>query len=518
MTANLKTELEQSLALRRELLRLRAEKEAKLQTLKTTRLSRYREAPVPFTREVLGDKPWGTQGDILNSVYEHRRVVVPSCFGSGKTWVAARLVLQWCSTDDGSIAITTASVGRQVRGQLWGEMRQAFNKTQVDTLPGRFIDTDVPEEVPGEIAEAMELPGRIMPRAAEWVIGPKNFAIGFATREPERFSGWHSRRVLVVLDEAEGIPEAIWEQMEGQLVSEETAVIALGNPMEAAGGFYRAATSPRWHTITISAYDTPNFVAGEIVQPELITPGWVEGIREEYGEDSPFYVSKVLGQFPDIGDKTIVPLSWFERAVDRAAPFNVGAESREAGLDIARYGQSFSAIVIRQGPLVIHAERKQGLSGTAAAGWALRTMRDHGCYKVKGDATGVGGPVLDIMREAGGIEVVDVHGAGKPMDDEQFSNLRAETWWGYRKRFEENQISIPRAVIGETTTNQLKAESTALHYKFNSRGQIVVESKEEAERRRVPSPDLADAAVLAFASIPEVAVTGTIRDKRHRGR
>jgi len=59
--------------------------------------------------------------------------------------------------------------------------------------------------------------------------------------------------------------------------------------------------------------------------------------------------------------------------------------------------------------------------------------------------------------------------------------------------FESGDIDIP-------DDEELLAQLTALKWKTNSRGQIVIESKEDMRARGVPSPDKADSLVYASAA------------------
>lgn len=358
------------------------------------------------------------------------------------------------------------------------------------------------------------MPGKISPRAPDWHIGPQNFAKGFSTDEPTRFQGWHAPRVLVVLDEAAGVSAEIWDALEGQMATADTAVLAIGNPSESSGPFFDASVSSKWHCIPISAFDTPNFAAtslpafladpeGEvarcpIVSPELVTPGWAAHILDEHGPESFQWQTKVLGAFPDAGVQTIVPMSWFDQATARTFhPDDLNpAEAPIAGLDIARFGTDDSAICVRRGPLVIHLERIHGADGVLVAGWAGRICRDLGVTLINGDSAGLGGPVLDILR-AQGHRVVDVNAGSAARDKEKFVRLRDEDWWTYRDRFRTGDIAI--AVTGQEA-KALRAQSTSLRYSFDLRGRILVESKEDAAKRGIESPDLADAACLAFHS------------------
>ena len=41
------------------------------------------------------------------------------------------------------------------------------------------------------------------------------FAAGYTARDAESFSGYHEGFVLIILDEAPGVPSYIWEAIEG---------------------------------------------------------------------------------------------------------------------------------------------------------------------------------------------------------------------------------------------------------------------------------------------------------------
>ena len=430
-----------------------------------SRFAAYRDNPVGFVRDVLGEQPWSVQERILRDLWGTRRVVVPSCYASGKSWVAARAVLAWVATDPQAIAITTAPKQEQVARILWGEIRKAWRSN---------------------------LPGKVAPRAPEWYVSAANWAEGMTTNSPERIQGFHEARVLVVIDEAPGVAAEIYEAISGLLASEDVACLLIGNPIEASGPFYDRFQSEDWTGIPISSFDTPNLVAGHTVNPKLVTARWVEERRREWGEGSPLWQSKVLGQFPDAGERSVIALSWFDQAVGRIAP--VGAEAKVLGLDIARFGADDSAIAIMQGPRVLHLERRHGMPGPEVAGWAKARASEHGVTLIHGDAGGLGGPVLDMLR-ADGLNVVDVNAGAKPRDPEQYVLCRDEMWWALRQRFKDGSIAIHATDRAEVS--KLRAQATALTYGYDLRGRVKVESKDDARKRGIPSPDLADALCLA---------------------
>ena len=88
-------------------------------------------------------------------------------------------------------------------------------------------------------------------------------------------------------------------------------------------------------------------------------------------------------------------------------------------------------------------------------------------------------------------------------DSERFVNWKAELYWGLRMRLEAGHMA------GLTDQKSI-AQLAGLRYRHNARGQVVIESKEEARKRGVRSPDRAEALMLAFApkvSVPQVLDT-----------
>ena len=77
-------------------------------------------------------------------------------------------------------------------------------------------------------------------------------------------------------------------------------------------------------------------------------------------------------------------------------------------------------------------------------------------------------------------------------DSDHFVNLKAQLYWGLRLRFEAGDVA-------GLTDDLMISQLASIRYKHNSRGQVVIESKEDACKRGVKSPDRAEAVMLAFA-------------------
>jgi len=259
----------------RELHRLKAERERQAAQV---RIQRYRTDPTAWINERINEFAWSKQREIMASLLDHRRVAVRSCHGVGKSHIASRVAGWWLDVHEPGEAfvVTTAPTFPQVRAILWRYIRQMHKRAG---LIGKVNQT-------------------------EWSVDGELVAFGRkpADHDEAAFQGIHARRVLVIIDEACGIPEQLWIAADALTTNDGCRILAIGNPDNPSTHFKQVSErGTNWHKIRISAFDSPN-LTGEQVPPELaemlISRGWVEEKAEEWGTDNPIYVSKVLGEFP----------------------------------------------------------------------------------------------------------------------------------------------------------------------------------------------------------------------------
>lgn len=440
-------------------------------------LDRARQDPVFFVRQVLGGDPWEKQEEILEAVRDHRRVAVRACHGVGKTKVAAWVALWFLYCHKNSKVITTAPTWHQVENLLWREIHAAHAASRIP-LGGKVLQTQIE-------------------------LGKQWFALGLSTDKPERFQGFHAEDILLIVDEASGVEQYIFDAAEGFLTSIGAKLLLIGNPTQLSGEFYNAFRSPLYHKIHISAFDSPNLKAGKIVRPYLVTPEWVEDKRLKWGETSPLWYSRVLGEFPEQGDDTLIPLAWIEAAQQRWFTEQDGGPV-ELGVDVARYGSDSTVIVVRRGSKASVVAQIYGQDTMKVTGKVIDALRQTGASIVKVDEIGIGAGVVDRLREQR-YPVQGMNTSEAAYDKERFANKRAEWYWGLRERFQSGDIAIP-------PDDELASQLASLKYKFDSRGRIQIESKEDMRKRGLPSPDKADALMLAFAGTGLNPVDERIRD------
>ncbi len=163
------------------------------------------------------------------------------------------------------------------------------------------------------------------------------------------------------------------------------------------------------------------------------------------------------------------------------------------GVDVARFGNDKTVIIIRHGPKVIyiHELRKSDIVNTTGAVITAALQ-----YKIKDliiDEIGVGAGVLDNLKADKRFNAQGLNGSNRPSNTEKYLNLRAEVFEGLRQRFADGDISLPN-------DPELISQLASLTYKYNARGQLQLESKDQIRSTGRQSPDKADAIALAFTS------------------
>lgn len=467
--------------------------------------------PVLFAKHFLRDDPWETQVEIFRALEKPRaRVAVKGCHSSSKTYGAAEFVLWFITRYPHAIALTSAPREVQVKDVMWGEIRKAILRSRFPYPASKLMRLDMQE---GNYAEGL---------------------ICNSSDQAVAMQGHKAPHMLYVMDEAPGIPPEILSAIEGSAAGGDVRVLQLGNPTIPSGAFHDCFTvnRSRWQTFSIDAYDTPNFVklremaAGNKdamtellrtlpedhpaityeLRPYLASPAWARGRLREWGEHSPLWQARVRAEFPEQGQDSLISLAWLEAAKNRT-PVDDG-HRLQVGIDVAGPGEDETVAIVRCGPSIIASwasAEPETIAWNACVAWLNR-------YKVRIDevnidSAGVGAGFAKQLEEDGyNVNRINV-GETKGVNAEQFFLLKAQLYWGLRERFQDGDVA---GLDDDLAISQL----ASIRYKHNARGQVVIESKDEAKKRGVKSPDRAEALMLAFAD----RTPGILRYYEERGR
>jgi hypothetical protein len=421
-------------------------------------------------REVLGAEPDADQTALLQAVARgERRVAVRSGHGVGKTTVLAWLIIWWICTRFPQKTVCTAPTSDQLYDALASEVKSWIGK------------------LPPALRECLEVQtDQIFLKAA-----PDDSFISFRTSRPEKpeaLAGVHSANVLLICDEASGIPDAVFESAAGSMSGHSAVTVLAGNPVRTSGLFFDVFHTLRdlWWKLHISCVGHPR-----------VTPDFVEDIRRRYGERSNAYRVRVLGDFPLADDDTVIPFELMESALTRdVKPLIVRPIW---GLDCARFGSDASALARRRGNVLMGpVEEKRGYDTMQLAGWVKseyeNTLASERPSEILIDVIGIGAGTLDRLVElklpARGINVAEA----PTIFDEKYLNLRAELWFKGRDWLYRRDCNL----AGD---EKLGAELVAPKYRINSNGKIQIESKDDMKKRlpKIGSPNKADAFLLTLA-------------------
>lgn len=467
--------------------------------------------PAWFCKKMLGADLWAMQKAIGESVFTNRYTTVVACHGPGKTFLAGNLALNFLYAYGPECkVVTTAPTARQVYSLLWSEIRTAHGRgDKIRPLGGEPLKT------------RLEL-------APNW------FAEGFSTSEfnVERVQGYHAPHILIIVDEASGVADPIFDSLEGLMSSGDAHLLLIGNPNRSSGRFFEShsSTDTLYKKFKISVYDTPNFtyfdlkkqdmldgswkekIAGKALpRPYLVAPQWVAERLEVWGEDSLLTKTKIDAEFPsgDESDK-IIPMEFLAKGEQVFLEDERGS-SIVLGVDCARFGSDESVIAARAGRQSLSEKvirQKSTMAVTGAIQDVVHTLGAHRVSEVRLDVIGLGaGPVdrLIELQDSGGfpssIKIIGVNVAQVARDKKKFSSQRDWLFWQFREGLQQEKISTTK-MSADALQELCEAE-----YFFTSRGQIRVESKDELRKsgRLGHSPDRGDAWLLAFAEdvIPE---------------
>jgi len=448
----------------------------------------YIADPALWMHEKLGRHLWAKQVEILNSVRDNRMTAVKSCHGPGKSFSGSGVVSWFMDVHElgSAFAVTTAPSWPQVEAILWREIRRRHSEGK---LPGR-ITLDCKWHMGATGARRADASEELI------AMGRKP-----ADYDEDTFQGIHARYFLALLDEACGIPESLWNSVLSLVTNDNARVLALGNPDDPNSRFAKVCgPGSGWNVISISVYDTPNFTGetdcavcgkplGDAILESLVSEQWVEDRRRDWGEGSPIWVSKVMGEFPDTSDEYLISPSLIERCRQLNLP---GIALGRYGLDVARMGVDKSVLVRNRGGVIRVVEEWAKMDTMESAGRAARHLRSHGVNRVPCtiDIIGLGAGVYDRLKEQR-LPVAAHQGSQRAARPDKFKNRRSEVWWTFRVMMEEELIDL------DPEDDILAAQLGSVKWGVDSSGRIYVETREDIRERGLPSPDRADAAILA---------------------
>lgn len=398
------------------------------------------------------------------------RMSTASGHGIGKSALVAWIILFIQSTRPQSKGIVTANTSDQLRTKTWGELA----KWKSRCLTGKWFTLNS-----GKGSLSMYHNG--------W---PETWRVDAQTckeENAEAFAGLHSATSspFYIFDEASGVPDKIWEVAEGGLTDGEPFFFCFGNPTRNTGTFARTlAAASRWIVRQIDSRTAK-------MTNKLQIAEWLA----DWGEDSDFFRVRVRGMLPRAGDMQYIPGDIVTDAMKRGSGQYIGNDPLICSIDMARGGADDCRIGFRRGKDA-KSEKSYRIPGEKSrdsmkvVAMLVMVLNRHKPDVTFIDATGLGGPIGDRLRQLG-YHVIDVHFGGDADDKKLYVNKTAEM--GSRcRQWLMNGGAIPN-------DPQLENELTIREFWHDDKDRLVLERKKDLKKRLGVSPDWADQIYLLFA-------------------
>lgn len=261
----------------------------------------------------------------------------------------------------------------------------------------------------------------------------------------------------------------------------------------------------------------------------------LQTIQEVRDEDEDEYRHVYLGEPRQNDEQAIIKRAWIEAAIDAHVALGIDIEgSDRIGYDVADDGGDKNALVRAKGVVCLDAEEWQGgedrivESCSRVYGQAV----EHGAAIVY-DSIGVGagaGSIFKKLNEARerAIKYTGWNAGGKVerpareyrpgvKNRDHFANAKAQAWWTVADRFRMTYNAVtkgadfdPGEIISLASDcgnlEKLITELSTPRRDFDGAGRVRVETKKDLAKREVPSPNLADAYIMAFADVRKKTV------------
>ena len=447
------------------------------------RIPEYRKNPVLFAREVLLFEPDEWQRKALMDLAENPKVAIKSGQGVGKTGLEAVALLWFLCSYPYPRIVATAPTKQQLHDVLWSEVSKWMSRSPLLTEILKWTKTYI------------------------YMVGNEKrwFAVARTATKPENMQGFHEDNMLFIVDEASGVADPIMEAILGTLSGENNKLLMCGNPTRTSGTFFDAFNSDRaiYKCHTVSSADSPRTNKENI-----------ESLIRKYGRNSNVVLVRVFGEFPNQEDDVFISLSLIEHSLMIDEEIINPLQGISFGVDVARYGNDETVIVLNASGKVTLPIMFRGQSLMTTVGKIVQLYRqviaEYPDYKgkiyVNIDDTGLGGGVTDRLAEIkqeerlGRMVIVPINAAGKVPDDviwdgtvkagDTYENLTTYLWGTVRDLLTTESLILPN-------DNDLVAQLSCRKYRLTSRGKIVLESKDDMKKRGIESPDRADAVALS---------------------
>ena len=380
--------------------------------------------------------------------------------------------------------------------------------------------------------------------------GQEAFKFRGLARNPEGIKSMHGFRRFWV-EEAQTISADSLKALTPTLRTDDSEIWFSANPRSIADPFSQRFIKPFERQLRTDGYyeDDLHLIVWINYNDNPFFPPVLEQERayDQAHLSTALYRHIWLGEFYDEVEDTIIPVDWFESAIDAHIKLGWKAEGAIiASHDPSDLGGDSKGYAVRHGNVVLNVTEKVTGDSNEGMDWAIsQALKDRADYFVW-DCDGLGVSLkrqVDAALEGKKIDYVMYKGSEAAEDPDvpysdggnqrarsnrdTFANKRAQYWWRLRDRFEATHRAVtkgqyinPDELIslssGIEKLDQLRAEVCRIPLKRNNSGKIQIMSKIEMAKKpyEIPSPNMGDSLMMAmYRPKPKLAEVKQIKFK-----
>lgn len=330
--------------------------------------------------------------------------------------------------------------------------------------------------------------------------------------KPENLAGHHERFMLVIVEEATGVPESLWPVVFGALSSGEIVILLMiSNPTKRTGTFAKSH---------LSAIESRDYYRMQIKldQTRRVRPEWVERMRRKYGETSPIYKIRVLGEFASDDAFQLISTEWITAASQRQFEGDGSLPRLRVSVDVADGGEDETVVtvakhfdshmlILKQSVFSFDMARAQIDAADAAERMFIAYGGNKELDDFVVDSLGVGSGCAGELYDRG-YRVVRYKGGSESSDPKKWRNRRTQSYLVTRDAFRDGLITFADDAIDEP--EELEAQLCSVKRKIVGDDKIEdLVTREEMRREGIKSPDRADSLVMQSATQAPVYSPGS---------
>ena len=418
------------------------------------------------------------------------RMAETSGHGTGKSALGAWIANWILSTRPWSIGTVTAGTATQLEERTWTAIqrwtRLCITKDWWDVQTAGIY-----------IKEALCGPSQ----------SPENWKLVAQTCKEENaqsFAGQHAATSTswYLFDEASTVPDGIYKVAYGGLTDGEPMMFVWGQPERNTGEFNKicfGSLADRWNHRRVDSRSS------KFTNKELIAE-W----ERDYGEDSDWFRVRVLGLPPTADELQYIDFVRVKAARSRQVEV-LPDEPLICGFDVSGGGAAWNVFRFRRGldarsfaPIRITGEKGRDRSVLIAkAAEILRAGVNGIAVAAMFVDSAFGSPIVERLHTMNFRNVHEVNFGGDSPDP-HCQNYRAYMWM-------KTKDWLPKGAIPDDERFAMQLCGPGYH--INRSNKLVIESKQEMQKRGLASPDDGDAHCLTFAQ--EVAPMKVKKPSRH---